>query len=142
MDNVEGILKIYKRFLKENGVYTRAMYLHLNGCGRKSRKITPEKFKNKLSYFSDPMCLLSNVGIFCIWRESSEGDYFWWKISNKWKIKCINECIGITPAWRDYNHIIKVIDLYLASFATTMPKDERIETEKIRLLFMKKIKKA
>ena len=88
----EEVFKAYTRFLKDNGVYKRAMELH--STHNKDCNDTLPIIKKKLCELSSPIYFISNVFMFCAWAGTSEGEDFWWKISVKWEIKCALENIG------------------------------------------------
>ena len=79
------IIKRYKRFLKDNGIYKRVMLKHLENAKKMSLTLE-EFFSNRVK-----MTLISNSGSFCLWERTDEGKAFWWIISNKWKYICIKE---------------------------------------------------
>ena len=71
--------KAYKRFLKEKGVYTRALKIHSKGMFNE-REIRENLFKIKPSQW------IQDGSVFCSWDRTSEGGLFWWSISILWQI--------------------------------------------------------
>ena len=79
------VVKRYKRFLKDNGIYKRVMSRHLENA--KKKNLTLEEFFDHCN----KMTLISDIGSFCTWSATDEGKAFWWAISNKWKYVFIKE---------------------------------------------------
>ena len=88
-DNIEYIIKRYKRFLKEHGVYKRVLDIHLssNYCEKFNINSLNELFAKCLS----PEYFLWKADVFCIWDRTAEGDSYWWVLSSLWREICITE---------------------------------------------------
>lgn len=81
--------KAYKRFLKDEGVYKRAMEIHsLKG------EFNEHSIKKKLSMVR-PSQWIQNSMAFYQWCYTPEGETFWWPISILWQIKCLQQEIII-----------------------------------------------
>ena len=106
MEQIEDkVFNIYKRFLKDNGVFHRAMQVHK----QRMNKMGAEHFLYWLN--KDPMKIMSNADMFTTWANTKERKLFWWKISNRWKIKCLKEKIGYYRYYKyDY---IKVVEMLM-----------------------------
>lgn len=100
----DKVFNEYKRFLKNNGVFCRAMQIHK----QRMDKMGAERF---LYWFNkDPLRIMSNADMFTSWAESKERKLFWWKISNRWKIKCLKEKIGYYKYNKyDYSTVVKML---------------------------------
>ena len=61
------IIKRYKRFLKDNGIYKRVMSRHLENAKKKCLTLE-EFFSGRVK-----MTLISNSDSFCIWERTPEG---------------------------------------------------------------------
>ena len=118
MEDKLTVSKHYIRFLKEQGVYRRALSIHRRN------------FNGKISaiFFTyRPAAWLQNSSAFCCWGHTREGDIFWWPISILWQCECI------INQYDDYNSpegMIKTIDEYIDFFnkhideeITNIPKD-------------------
>lgn len=88
-DNIEYIIKRYKRFLKEHGVYKRVLDIHLNSNYCKKNNINA--LDRLLIMCSSPEYFLWKADVFCIWERTAEGDSYWWVLSSLWRETCINE---------------------------------------------------
>jgi hypothetical protein len=91
-DNIEYIIKRYKRFLKEHGVYKRVLDIHLSSyyC----RMYNVHKLDKLLTICCErPEDFLWKADSFCIWEKTGEGESYWWVLSSLWKETCITENI-------------------------------------------------
>ena len=96
--------KIYKRFLKDEGIFRRALEIH-SEC----RHLNEHLIKKKL-FLTMPSQWIQSCGTFCQWCRSPEGDKFWWPISILWQIKCLQQDIiieGFTESKTNLNNDIK-----------------------------------
>lgn len=118
MEDRLTVSKHYIRFLKEQGVYRRALSLHKRNLNGNVKKIF-------LTY--RPASWVQNTSAFCVWSQTREGDIFWWPISILWQCECTLE------KYDDYNSpdgMVRLIDEYIDFFnkhigeeITNMPKD-------------------
>ncbi len=79
-------VKIYIRFLKEHGVYKRAIEIHKYGAREGDRDIP---FKEALKKSEHWYNWLQDDNCFCLWRDTKELDDFWWALSILWQIMCV-----------------------------------------------------
>ena len=87
----DKVVKRYKRFLKENGIYRRAIEIHME----KNHIYHPfsQKYKNLsealngIAYYD----WMQSTKSFCMWASTKEGDAFWWFYSILWRYICFNE---------------------------------------------------
>ena len=94
----------YKRFLKDNGVFYRAMQIHK----QRMNKMGTERFFYLFN--KDPLTIISNADMFTSWAGTKEKKIFWWKISNRWKVKCLKEKIGDYKYTKwDYSKVISML---------------------------------
>ena len=77
-------VKIYTRFLKEHGVFKRAIEIHKYGA--RERETTFEASLRKCDYWYN---WLQDDYCFCLWRYTKERDEFWWALSILWQIMCV-----------------------------------------------------
>lgn len=77
------ILKLYMRFLKEEGIYYRAIKIHKNAA----KKRNLEKYFDVFNV-TPPDMWIQNSYIFCHWLETKEGQMFWWLKDIYWKFEC------------------------------------------------------
>jgi len=94
--------KAYKRFLKEKGVYTRALKIHSKG-------LFNERVIIKKLLAIKPSDWIQNGSVFCSWCRTPEGDLFWWSVSILWQITCLEHDIildGFTESKTSLNEII------------------------------------
>jgi len=118
MEDYLTIYKHYIRFLKEQGVYRRALSLHKRNFNGNVKKIF-------LTF--RPSSWVQNSSAFCVWCQTREGDIFWWPISILWQCECTLE------KYDDYDSpegLIRLIDDYIEFFnkhigeeITNIPKD-------------------
>lgn len=78
--------KAYKRFLKEKGVYARALKIHSKG-------LFNERVIRERLFIIKPSQWIQDGSVFCSWRRTSEGDLFWWSVSILWQITCLEHDI-------------------------------------------------
>lgn len=114
----EEAKKRYERFLKEMGVYKRAIQIHNNGPIPFKKKSVlgrigyPEILKTNSAY---PRGWIQTSGIFCTWAKSPEKDVFWWPISLLWQAECIENDIYTSDEYRlTDEHLIEDFRRYLA----------------------------
>jgi hypothetical protein len=84
MLSFEEKVKIYKRFLKDNGVFKRTLDIHCKGTYKKPKIYRfPDCLKrtSTLGWIQDSDC-------FCTWCHTREGDLFWWALSLLWQEQC------------------------------------------------------
>jgi len=79
----EEAKKRYERFLKEMGVYRRAIQIHTYGTGKR-RYGYPTILKINCHVRS----WIQSSGTFCTWLRTPEKDVFWWAISLLWQYEC------------------------------------------------------
>lgn len=84
----ENVFKLYKRFLKENGIYKRVFEIHKKSYACK-RTNSLRKALDATEYDR----WLQDCDLFCLWRGSYEGEHFWWLKHIKWVI-CLRETYG------------------------------------------------
>lgn len=118
-DEEKNVFNIYKRFLKDNGVFYRAMQIHK----QRMDKMGAERF---LYWFNkDPLAIISNADMFTSWAGTKEKKIFWWKISNRWKIKCLKEKIGYYKYTKwDYNKVISMLLRFEEKHELDITKEE------------------
>jgi hypothetical protein len=88
-DNIDQIVKRYKRFLKENGIYKRAISIHMNSYD--FRKENCKSLSNLFSTCSQPDDFLKLISKFCVWAQTPEGRGYWWALSLHWREICLAE---------------------------------------------------
>lgn len=129
-DEEKNVFNIYKRFLKDNGVFYRAMQIHK----QKMDKFGVERFMNY--FIEDPKTIMSTSTLFTIWANTKEKKIFWWNISNKWKVKCLKEKIGDYKYTKyDYKRAISM----LIKFETEHNSDLSDEDRKFVALSVKEL---
>lgn len=80
----KDVYKLYKRFLKDSGSYSRAMQIYkqnvLVGCGVEENlmRVTPKEW-------------ICRNALFCTWRNTDEGRIFWFKRSLFWQLMLIEK---------------------------------------------------
>jgi hypothetical protein len=82
----DEVKKRYERFLKEMGVYKRAIEIHsgrVNGLCK--RNIAYPTIIKANTY---PRSWIHSSGTFCTWSRTPEKDVFWWAISLLWQYEC------------------------------------------------------
>ena len=119
-DEEKNVFNIYKRFLKDNGVFYRTMQIHKV----RMNKMGIERFMN---YFNiSPQQILSDSNMFTTWASTKEKKIFWWKISNKWKIKCLKEKIGDYKYTRyDYYKVISMLTRFETEHSSDLSDEDR-----------------
>ena len=70
------VFKFYLRFLKEEGVYHRALSIH-----GKNNKISAKKVLQDDILFTH---WIQHEDTFCLWSSTKEGKDFWWIIHLQW----------------------------------------------------------
>lgn len=88
-DNIEYIIKRYKRFLKEHGVYKRVLDIHLSSFHCKKYNINT--LDRLLTICASPEYFLWKSDVFCNWVRTAEGVSYWWVLSSLWRELCITE---------------------------------------------------
>ena len=64
--------------------------------------------------------------MFTTWASTKEKKIFWWKISNKWKIKCLKEKIGDYKYTRyDYNKVISMLTRFETEHSSDLSDEDR-----------------
>ena len=94
-ENIQEIAKIYIRFLKDNGIFKRALELHYtHNRGIVVKNNNRDVLLKALRHSDYPFQFISDSGTFCIWRDTEEGEDYWWMKSLLWRIECLeNESI-------------------------------------------------
>ena len=90
--DLEKVKKLYTRFLKDRGIYARAKELLLNKWDGK-RYTSIDALYKELD--TDPRYWFENDYFFCLWKNTSEGDTFWWCHSLMWKVMCVENGIKL-----------------------------------------------
>ena len=85
MIEFENIFKVFLRFLKEEGVYHRALSIY----GKNKRNVK-DILKRDLCFTH----WIQHEDTFCLWHTTDEGKDFWWIIHLLWLIKCLDFCGG------------------------------------------------
>lgn len=85
----EEKIKIFKRFLKEQGVYNRAMWLYANYIARGKKNVIAALSTSK------PWEWLSDMDIFCLWSATDEGRKLWAKINILWRMLIVERNIDL-----------------------------------------------
>ena len=127
--NFKEAFKLYRRFLKENGIYTRAFGIHKNSWSVTRNKDFPKAFKSiNCQYW------IQDADLFCIWRETIEGTYFWWLKHLKWLIyaneKHIVNCTE--KFWDNVHSIDDALKNTTYEFGSYRKKDVIKELEEIK----------
>jgi len=78
------IQKEYFRFLKEYGVFSKAMAIHKG----KIKRFNYLGLSDLLDT-CDPYVWIQNSNVFCTWSRSDEGDLFWWGVCILWQCECV-----------------------------------------------------
>lgn len=97
----DEVKKRYERFLKEMGVYKRAVDIHSGRVhGLYKRSIAyPVVIKNN----TYPRTWIQSSGTFCTWSRTPEKDVFWWGISLLWQYECQENKIIVDGFNYNYN---------------------------------------
>lgn len=118
MEDRLTVSKHYIRFLKEQGVYRRALSLHKRNLNGNVKNIF-------LTY--RPATWVENASAFCVWSQTSEGDIFWWPISILWQCECV---LNQYDEYNTPDGMVRLIDVYIDFFnrhigeeITNIPKD-------------------
>ena len=118
MEDRLTVSKHYIRFLKEQGVYRRALSLHKRNLNGNVKNIF-------LTY--RPATWVENASAFCIWSKTREGDIFWWPISILWQCECV---LNQYDEYNTPDGMRESIDVYIDFFnkhigeeITNIPKD-------------------
>jgi len=87
----DKIIKKYKRFLKENGIYQRAIELHsYHNCKKTILSLYGDikkfNFKSLLAY--NPKDWMQSTALFCLWSGTKEGEKYWFEKSILWLSQC------------------------------------------------------
>lgn len=85
----EEKIKIFKRFLKEQGVYSRAMWLYANDIARGKKNVIAALSASRHWDW------LSDMDIFCLWSSTKEGRKVWAKINILWRMMIVERNIGL-----------------------------------------------
>lgn len=141
-NNIQEIAKIYIRFLKDNGIFKRALELHYtHNCGIAVGGGNCDVLLKTLRYTDYPFQFIHDSATFCIWRDTEEGEDYWWIKSLLWGIECLEnesirkllsmEAVGenvryLISSWRIFNskthnnkfnkktkNILKFLDEYI-----------------------------
>lgn len=80
------VKKRYERFLKEMGVYKRAIDIHSGRINVLPKKNIAYQAIIKANTF--PRSWIQSSGTFCTWSRTPEKDVFWWAISLLWQYEC------------------------------------------------------
>lgn len=88
LDEKAIIFKFFKRFLKENGIYKRSMWLFTHDMiyGRK------KSIYDLLNKDIDPVCWIKDARLFCVWAKTPERDKFWWEKHICWEYEYYCYC--------------------------------------------------
>jgi len=126
----DNVFKLYKRFLKENGIYKRVFEIHKKSYGRKHTN-SLRKALDATEYDR----WLQDCDLFCLWRGSYEGEYFWWLKHIKWVI-CLRETYGEKVS---YDEIGSFMNLK-KEFVCSSSKSEFLEQMKEHSEFLEQMK--
>ena len=101
----DEVKKRYERFLKEMGVYKRAIDIHSKSVnGLPKRGIA---YQAKIKSNTYPRSWIQSSGTFCTWSRTPEKDVFWWAISLLWQYECYENNILLDG----YNYVHNVMFL-------------------------------
>ena len=101
----DEVKKRYERFLKEMGVYKRAIDIH-----SRRENVLPKRgiaYQSKLKANTFPRSWIQSSGTFCTWSRTPEKDVFWWAISLLWQYECNENNILLDG----YNYVNNGMDL-------------------------------
>ena len=101
----DEVKKRYERFLKEMGVYKRAIDIH-----SRRENVLPKRgiaYQSKLKANTFPRSWIQSSGTFCTWSRTPEKDVFWWAISLLWQYECYENDILLDG----YNYVHNVMYL-------------------------------
>ncbi len=118
--NADAVIKAYKRCLKDNGVFSQTMKIHL------LHNKDSHSVEDILIQASSPLDFLVKTNIFAYWDSLKEGRLFWWRISNEWKYKCLTEKIGGESIYTlsSYRNAIEIYERFLDEFQRILEKEE------------------
>ena len=85
----EEKINIFKRFLKEQGVYSRAMWLYANCIARDKKNVIAALIASR------PWEWLSDMDIFCLWTDTEEGRKLWAKVNILWRMMIVERNIDL-----------------------------------------------
>lgn len=83
--------KIYFRFLKDHGIFSRVIWLHKNGDECSIKREAPMTLDDALHYCKNPTEWIQSAICFCIWSKTDEGQVYWHELSKLWKLECIEK---------------------------------------------------
>lgn len=135
------IFKIYKRFLKENSVFRRALYIHTNHELKGNKKpISVNDVRESLMKAPDALSFIASAFSFCDWAKTKEGRCYWYFINIKWKTKCILENIGCVYTKEKIKDVIEIMKDFSNEFCFfDAEKKEKYEIEKKEVEKLKNI---
>ena len=80
----KDVYKLYKRFLKDSGAYSRAMQIY------KQNFLVKYSIEENLMQVT-PKDWISRNALFCTWGKTNEGRRFWFKRSLFWQLMLIEK---------------------------------------------------
>ena len=101
----DEVKKRYERFLKEMGVYKRAIDIHSGRVNELSKRNIAYQAIIKTNTY--PRSWIQSNGTFCTWSRTPEKDVFWWAISLLWQYECCENDILLDG----YNYVHNVMYL-------------------------------
>ena len=101
----DEVKKRYERFLKEMGVYKRAIDIHSGRVNELSKRNIAYQAIIKTNTY--PRSWIQSNGTFCTWSRTPEKDGFWWAISLLWQYECCENDILLDG----YNYVHNVMYL-------------------------------
>jgi len=101
----DEVKKRYERFLKEMGVYKRAIEIHSKRTNELSKTNIAYQFALKANTY--PRSWIQSCGTFCTWSKTPEKDVFWWAISLLWQYECHENRILLDG--NNYVHDVKYL---------------------------------
>ena len=101
----DEVKKRYERFLKEMGVYKRAIDIHSGRVNELSKRNIAYQAIIKTNTY--PRSRIQSNGTFCTWSRTPEKDVFWWAISLLWQYECCENDILLDG----YNYVHNVMYL-------------------------------
>lgn len=139
----DTIFKRYKRFMKDNGLYTRMMQIHLGKCSSHNKRKFSE-LKSILCNDIEPYSWIQGADVFCTWSLTKEGDLFWWLTNIRWQVICIKESFFENPTREKSfiellnSNLVGIVNCY----KNFLSKENKLELSKykheIKIIYKKK----
>ena len=141
MLRVNNIIKGYMRFLKDEGIFYRAMSIHGSRCDWYNR----QKILHNSDYvFNDkplircaikslrdridiPGQFISDCRTFCDWSQTKEGRGYWYSKSVLWRWYLVKELHDKSDMYSFEHHIREILEDY----SDAIPKDTLLKLNSI-----------